>query len=194
MKRIILLLACLSFMLSGACAGELFRWVDANGKVHYGDTKPADATDVERKVLSNDLSQNQDLPYETRRAQQNFPVTLYVGEVCGEPCNRARALLNRRGVPFREKMLKTKNEIEEFQKISGSMSAPTLQIGKVYISGYSESSWNSELDVAGYARTASYRQRVASPPTPEPTVSNSPPTSETPVVEQVNETGEAGDQ
>jgi len=82
----------------GVQAGELFRWVDKAGKVHYGDTQPADVVDVERKKLSSSTSQNEDLPYETLRAQQNFPVTLYVTNGCGAPCNQARTLLNKRGV------------------------------------------------------------------------------------------------
>lgn len=169
MKRIILLLACLASTPSGVQAGELYRWVDANGKVHYGDTRPADATDVARLKLSSVPGQNEDLPYETRRAQQNFPVTLYVGEICGELCDQARSLLNKRGVPFSEKLLKTKNEIEAFQKLSGSNNSPTIQVDKNYLSGFAESAWNSELDIAGYPKTASYRQRIAPPPTKSPT-------------------------
>ena len=130
MKRIILLLACLVIMIAQVQAGELFRWVDQSGKVYYGDTPPANAINVQSKSFSGNASRGNDLPYETRIAQQNFPVTLYVGEVCGEPCTQARNLLNKRGVPFSEKLLKTKSEIEAFQKLSGSMNAPTLQVGK----------------------------------------------------------------
>ncbi len=173
MKHLVQLLACLVIMQSGAQAGELFRWVDKAGMVHYSDVPPTDITDVERMKLSSDVSQNADLPYETQRAQQNFPVTLYVGEVCGQPCDQARSLLNKRGVPFSEKLLKTKSEIEAFQKLSGSMNSPALQVGKAYLGGFSESAWNSELDVAGYPKTASYRQRSAPPKSPA-----TPPVSE----------------
>ena len=166
MKRILFLWACLAIVSSGVQAGELFRWVDANGKVHYGDTPPKDTAKVERKNISGEVSQNEDLPFEARRAQQNFPVTLYVGESCGEPCTKARGLLSKRGVPFSEKLLKTKEEIEAFAKLSGSMNGPTLQVGRNYLSGFSESGWNSELDVAGYPKSASYRQRVAPPKKP----------------------------
>jgi len=47
MKRIVLLLSCLAAMPSGTQAGELYRWVDAKGKVHYGDVPPADMAQVE---------------------------------------------------------------------------------------------------------------------------------------------------
>ena len=169
MKHIFLLFASLAIMPLGVGAGEIFHWVDKDGKVHYSDILPADATEVERKKLSSQTTQNEDLPYETQRAQQNFPVTLYVAGGCGAPCDQARSMLNKRGVPFTEKTLKTQQEIDAFYKTSGSTGAPTLAVGNSYLSGFLEAKWNSELDVAGYPKTASYRQRVAPPPkTPTP--------------------------
>ncbi|HEY8888078.1 MAG TPA: glutaredoxin family protein [Gallionella sp.] len=161
MKRIILLLACLAIMIAQVQAGELFRWVDQSGKVYYGDTPPANAINVESKNFSGNSSRNNDLPYESRIAQQNFPVTLYVGSVCDEVCDQAHSLLNRRGIPFNEKVLKTKKDIEAFKQLSGMEGfVPVLQVGKTFIKGFLESQWNSELDIAGYAKTASYRQRL----------------------------------
>jgi Domain of unknown function (DUF4124) len=169
MKRIVLLLACLVIMPSGVQAGELFRWVDKAGKMNYGDVPPADATDVERLKLSSEPTQNADLPFETRRAQQNFPVTLYVGAGCGQVCDQARSLLSKRGVPFSEKLLRTKQDVEAFKLLSGIDGVvPVLAAGKSYVKGFLESQWNSELDIAGYPKTASYRQRIAPPVRPEP--------------------------
>ena len=159
MKRIILLLACLAIM--PVQAGELFRWLDKSGKVNYGDTPPMDAINVQNIKSSSGSSPNDDLPYETRIAQQNFPVTLYVGSICDEVCGQARSLLNRRGIPFSEKVLKTKQDIDAFKQLSGIEGfVPALQVGKTFIKGFLESQWNSELDIAGYAKTASYRQRL----------------------------------
>ncbi|MEO6974541.1 MAG: DUF4124 domain-containing protein [Gallionella sp.] len=159
MKRIVLLLACL--VILPVQAGELFRWVDKAGKVNYGDTPPMDAINVQNMKSSSGSSPNDDLPYETRIAQQNFPVTLYVGSVCDEVCGQAHSLLNKRGIPFTERVLKTSKDIEDFKQLSG-MDAfiPVLQVGKNFIKGFLESQWNSELDIAGYAKTASYRQRT----------------------------------
>jgi len=165
-KRIVLSCTFGVILAMAAQAGELYRWVDANGKVHYSDTPPSDKTKAERKNLSSSATQNADLPYETLRAQQNFPVTLFVGLNCGELCDKARGLLNKRGVPFSEKLLKTKEEIEAFAKLAGSMNSPALKVGNNYLSGFSESRWNGELDIAGYPKTASYRQRMAPPKPP----------------------------
>lgn len=158
MKRMVLLLACFAIMTSGVQAGELFRWVDKDGKVHYGDTRPADVTGVERKKLSSGSEQNEDLSYETRRAKQNFPVTLYVTKDCGQVCEQARRTLSKRGIPFSEKMLQTKQDAEDFRHLSGIDGVvPVLGVGKNFLKGYLEPLWNNELDIAGYPKTAPYR-------------------------------------
>ena len=165
MKHIILLLACLAIM--PAQAGDMFRWLDKAGKVNYGDTPPVDAINVQSIKSSSGSSTNDGLPYESRIAQQNFPVTLYVANDCGEPCDKARSLLNKRGIPFSVKALNTRQDTEAFKQLSGMEAfVPVLQVGKTFIKGFLESQWNSELDIAGYAKTASYRQRLQqqSPP------------------------------
>ncbi len=167
MKRLACLLACLLVM--PVQAGDMFRWMDKAGKMNYGDVPPADARDVERLKLSVNSSQNEDLPYETRRARENFPVTLYVGKDCGEPCAQANSLLGKRGIPYSEKLLQTRQDIADFKQLSGIDSVvPVLQVGKDFLKDYAESQWNTELDVAGYPKTASYRQRLAPPVQPVP--------------------------
>jgi hypothetical protein len=166
MRSSVLLWACLAIMSSGVQAGELFRWVDADGKVHYSDTPPKDAAKVERKILSSDVSPNEDLPYETRLAQQNFPVTLYIGNGCGDVCDQARSLLTKRGIPFSEKILKYRDDLDAFKKLSGFDGLPALAVGKSFLRGYQAEEWNGELDIAGYPKTASYRQRIAPPKPP----------------------------
>jgi len=163
MKRIVLLLGCLVLMPSGMQAGELYRWVDAKGDMHYGDVPPVDATQIEVRKFSDVAAPNEDLPYETRRAQQNFPIVLYVADGCIEYCNQARNLLSKRGIPFSEKMLQTKEDIDAFKALSGSDSVPTLGVGKAFLKGFLAEQWHSELDVAGYPKTAPYRAISALP-------------------------------
>jgi len=163
MKRIVLLLSCLAVMPSGAQAGELYRWLDAKGKVHYGDVPPAGATQVTTIKSPAATTPGEDLPYETRRAQQNFPVTLYVADNCAEACNQARELLSKRGIPFSEKSLVTQEDIDAFKALSGSDGVPTLAVGKAFLKGFLAGQWHGELDIAGYPKTAPYRAPGALP-------------------------------
>jgi hypothetical protein len=169
LRSSILLLACLASMSVSVQAGELYRWVDSSGKVNYGDVLPPGAMQVEVKKFPKDTTSSEYLPYETLRAQQNFPVILYVGDNCGEACVQARNSLNKRGIPFSERALKTKQDIEAFKKLSGfDAFVPTLAVGKNFLKGFEESQWNSELDIAGYPKTASYRRALPSSPAETP--------------------------
>lgn len=164
MKRIVLLLGCLTVMPVAVHAGELYRWVDEQGKVHYGDVPPAGAAQIESRKFSDAAVSGEDLPYETRRAQQNFPVILYVAGSCAEYCDQARSLLSKRGIPFSEKMLQTQEEIDAFKALSGSDSTPVLAVGRRFLKGFLAEQWHGELDIAGYPKTAPYRAPHA--PTP----------------------------
>ena len=151
MKRIILWsavgLAGLSLI---AQAGQLYRWVDNSGRVYYGDVPPAGATDVELIKTSESALSSEYIPFESRKAQQNFPVTLYIANGCGEQCDQARSLLSKRGIPYSEQIVRTKEEIDAFRKLTGSEVVPTLAVGKTILKGFQPERWQGELDVAGY--------------------------------------------
>lgn len=152
------LLAALAF---NTLAGEVYRWVDKSGKVHYGDTRTPDAADAAKKKLSSSpATGDEGLPFETRRASQNFPVTLYVADNCAEPCKQARNLLRQRGVPFTEKNLATPEEISAFKRTTGAETVPVLSVGKNSLKGYQAEPWHNELDAAGYPKTAPYRPQA----------------------------------
>lgn len=156
MKRLVLLLGCLLLMPFGVQAGELFRWVDQSGKVHYGNAPTAGAEQVEQKKFS-DIQEGVDMPYETYLAKQNFPVTLYTAVNCIEPCLQARDFLNQRGIPFTEKVLFTQKEVDDFKQLSGIDQAPTIAVGRTFLAGFQSTQWNNELDVAGYPKALPYR-------------------------------------
>lgn len=165
MKSRYILAAILAVATGSALAGELYRWVDQSGKVHYGDVPEAEAEKPVQKKFPDSATPDDALPFETRRARETFPVTLYVADNCKEPCQRARDLLNQRGVPFTEKILVTQEEVDAFRQMSGSETAPTLSVGRNWLKGFWVDQWNSELDYAGYPKTAPYGFRPASPPT-----------------------------
>jgi len=172
MKYFIISLICAMFMCSAVQAAERYRWVDKSGKVHYGDTPPADAVEVKNKNISDATSSNDDLPFATRYAQENFPVTLYVGNGCGDACSQGRGLLKKRGIPFTEKNLQTKEDIEAFKKLTGSDVVPVLAVGKNYVNGFLDEAWHSALSTAGYPKDAPYRA-LPPPLAPPPAAVNS---------------------
>ena len=174
MRRHFWLAGLIAMVIHSAQAGELYRWMDSSGSVYYGDMPPADATDVEVRKFPEGIMASEYLPYETRKAQQNFPVVLYVALGCGELCTQARNLLSKRGIPYSEKMVRTKDEIDAFRQLTGSEIVPTLAVGKTILKVFQSERWHGELDIAGYPKTATYRQRIAPPVPPVPSAPETP--------------------
>ncbi|MDH5534680.1 MAG: glutaredoxin family protein [Betaproteobacteria bacterium] len=147
-------------------AAQLYRWVDEKGRVEWRDTPPPpDAKNVEQRRLSPSTISSADVPFSVQQAMKNFPVTLWVTN-CGESCDRARAHLARRGVPYSEK--NPLADLETFKQASGGgMEVPLLIVGSNRYKGYLESDWDAALNSAGYPRTP-YLGYKAPPPAPDP--------------------------
>jgi glutaredoxin len=155
-------------------ASAQYRWTDASGKVHYGDSPPRDAKDVrplgQRAVPSGaggDATVG--LPYEVRRAMERAPVVLYTSPEC-PPCAPAAALLRERGVPFAERSVRSPDDLQEFRRISGGLRLPYLTVGSQSQSGFEPDAWLSLLDAAGYPKGSmlprSYQWPAAQPLVP----------------------------
>ena len=155
-------------MLTNAQAAELYRSIDKDGKVHYSDSPLMGSEDVEKLKLGSEPVPDESLPYETRIAMQNFPVTLYSFPDCGSACAAgARDLLNKRGIPFTEKSLVTNRR---HRRIPCTHQATArylrLTIGKTWLKGFLAEQWNNELDFAGYPKSLPpiYHPRPAASP------------------------------
>ena len=143
-------MVALMLIASPLWAGNLYKWVDKDGKVHYTDQPPPpDAKTAERKKLGDKPGATQ-LPYALQMAIKNFPVTLYNAD-CPVTCPKATALLNKRGVPFTEKSARDAATAEELKALTGGkLVVPVLKVGSQVISGYEEGQWTTVLDAAGY--------------------------------------------
>jgi len=156
-KTFFFLLAIIVFPLN-AQAAELYRWVDADGKVHYTDTRPpSDARDArvtrvpQQAVAPEETQASATTSYATQQAATNFPVTLYTSPSCADYCENARKLLNQRGIPFTEKQLQTEEERSAFLQLFNDQDMlPSATVGSRQLSGYEVNMWNALLDKVGY--------------------------------------------
>ena len=156
MRRFSIALICL---LPGIVAAQqqMYRYVDKDGRVVYSDTAPpSDARNVQQKKLGGNYIETSE-PYALQIAQQRNPVTLYAGN-CGPLCDSSRALLNRRGVPYREIDPSQPGEAPKLKQATGDMQVPVLTIGAAHVlKGFEEDRWQGALDQAGYPKTPSAR-------------------------------------
>jgi len=143
----------LAWSAQSACAGELYRYVDPDGRITYSDMPPPKtAKKIERKADA-DKSPDASLPYATREAAKKFPVMIYAND-CGDPCKQARDMLEKRGVPYAQKDPSiSKADAAALTKLVGALEVPTLVVGKLkHIKGFEPGAWNGALDEAGYPK------------------------------------------
>ena len=151
MRLLVLLIAALPAL---ACAQ--YKWIDANGRVTYGDNPPREAKNIER-LGGGPASGSSDpmaaLPYEVRRAAAASPLTLYTSPDCG-PCGAGRDLLRARGAPYAEVTLATPQDVEAFRKLDLGEKVPVLMVGRQGVKEFNPDEWHRALDTAGYPRSA----------------------------------------
>ena len=162
--------AMFAVSLAGATfvhAQQLYRWTDEKGVVHITDTPPpSTAKNVQRPRADASAQSEAQHPYELAQAMKDFPVTLYTAPNCQDPCSRARELLNKRGVPFREIQVTDKESIQELSRLSGSNQVPVLLVGKSVQKGFEQEAFDALLDSARYPRTGLMPARNQAAPKP----------------------------
>lgn len=145
-------------VIAVAAQAQLYRWTDESGKVHYTDTQPpASAKNVEKKGAaraSPEQAGAAQKSYALQQAIKNFPVTIYTSKDCGNPCKEGLQYLQKRGVPFTEKVVATREEIDELIKLAGAPRVPVMVVGVSIQKDFEEQSWGEALDTAGYPKTA----------------------------------------
>jgi glutaredoxin len=147
-------------LAAGAAAQErqVYRYIDPEGRVVYSDRVPTGgAKDVQTKRVYGNTIETNETPLAVRYASERFPVTLYTF-ACGEACDSATALLNRRGVPFATVDVEDAGNAEKLKQLTGELKAPVMQVGdKLIAKGFNEVTWNAMLDQAGYPKTPARR-------------------------------------
>ena len=167
-------LALLALVVAAAAPAQtqqVYRYVDADGRVVYSDKPPPPtAREAQAKRVGSNTIETSDLSYSEVMAQERFPVTLYTFG-CGTVCDTASALLNKRGVPHTVVDVGQSGGADKLKRLTGGLDAPALQVGDQYATGYNESRWQNLLDDAGYPKTPAPRTAPvgkAPAPTPEP--------------------------
>ena len=152
----IIMIGFLALFITGASvAADLYRWVDKNGVVNYGDQAPDDTVKkLQLRKLEPNVIDGQP-SYALQQAVSKHPVILFGGD-CGPLCVNAQALLDKRGVPYTLKdPQKNKADAEALNTLmgGGEMQLPVLKVGNNPIKGFETAHWNTALDEAGYPKS-----------------------------------------
>lgn len=165
MMRVGIIAGFMLCFVSLAAAQQLYRWTDERGRVHITDTPPPpSAKSVQRKNYGSRPSDSGQTSYELAQAMKDFPVTLYTATSCQEPCADARAMLNRRGVPFKEVQVSDGASADELKRVSGGEQVPVLVVGRSVHTGFLQSAYDALLDSARYPKAGSVPPRAQAEP------------------------------
>ncbi len=155
----------IAFAATSALAQQLYRWTDDKGRVHVTDTPPpSSARNVQKKSIAS-TSSSTPVPYELSQALKDFPVTLYSAPNCQDLCVRAREILNKRGVPFKEVQVFDEQTNEQL-KSTGAKGVPALVVGRSVHEGFDLDAYNTLLDSARYPKPGVLAPRAQAAPAP----------------------------
>jgi len=147
--RWMLLLLCFSLPAS---AGQIYKWVDQNGRVHVGDRPPSSVDAKALKLRINTYKggmPSKSAAQEHGVSKSQEKVVIYTTRRCGY-CRKAKAWLRQNNISYSERDIETSSRArKEFEKM-GARGVPVVLVGKQRINGYNESRMRAALKKGGY--------------------------------------------
>ena len=143
------LVAIVSLLLALPAFGQVYKWTDSTGKVHYGDKPPEDARKEELRIRIPSYEG----PVEVRdwgavlrrKAPEGggaMSVTMYSTDWCGH-CKNARAYFASKGISYRDiDVEKSESGRKEFKELGGG-GVPLIIVGDKVMRGFSAKSFEA---------------------------------------------------
>ena len=151
--RIPRLLPFLVLFLAGqASLAQPYKWVDAQGRTHYGDRPPAEAKARPVTAAINTYSGAPVLNAAgsaAGKAAARESLVIYTTPTCGY-CTAAKAHMGKRGIPYTERDVTTSESYDREFRQKGGRGVPLIVAGSQTLNGYSAESLDALLKGAGY--------------------------------------------
>ena len=143
------LLAIMILCISGVAISDsyqVYKWVDENGQVHFGD-EPSEISDVEKVTVEVNVTSYErvtidpDISDDDVGSGQSGKVVMYSTSWCGY-CKKARQYFRANAIPFTEHDIEKDKSAKKKYDALGGRGVPLILVGKKRMSGFSESSFN----------------------------------------------------
>jgi glutaredoxin len=132
--RLIFLAALFGIFCTGLANAEIYKWIDANGKVQFSDQKPDDTTPETVELEINSLSFPK---VETNNAVAlgRREVVMYSTTWCGY-CKKARKFFRSKGIRFKEyDVEKSHKGKKDYARLNGR-GVPIILVGNQRMNGF----------------------------------------------------------
>jgi glutaredoxin len=146
--RLLLLAVLVGSLPAGA---GVYKWTDAQGRVHYSDDPPPEAKAQQIKVKINSIQGPAVVSTvrESSPARAKDKVRIYTAVWCGY-CKRAKAHLAAKGVPYDEMDVETSERgRSEFAQLGGR-GIPVILVGSQRMDGFDASRLDAMLAAVGW--------------------------------------------
>ena len=147
MQRVLLTIAfVLSLCPCGVASAEVFKWVDANGKVHFSDRPPSARSAA--KVDVSAVNSYEVVSVETVSPSAQIgaqTVTLYATAWCRH-CKAAKAHFAKRGIPYVEHDIEKSDFARSEHKRLGGSGVPLIVFGSHKMKGFSPARFDRLYD------------------------------------------------
>ena len=145
----------LGLLASATQAQQIYRWVDANGRVQYSAEKPpagAQQSVVQPRVSSvgGNAAAGSNAPSAKGGPTAGKPtVTMYATDWCPY-CKQAREYFARNGIAYVELDIEKSETAKAEHKSIGGRGIPVILVGNERMNGFSEQRMAQMLKSAGY--------------------------------------------
>ena len=137
------LIVVVSLLLALPAFGQVYKWTDSTGKVHYGDKPPEDAKKQELRIRIPSYEGPVEVRDWSAVLRRNAPegggtasITMYSTDWCGH-CKNARAYFASKGIRYREiDVEKSESGRKEFKELGGG-GVPLIIVGDKVMRGFS---------------------------------------------------------
>jgi len=126
--------AILLIMISSSSYGEIYRWVDQQGRIHFGDKKPTRTNAEEVNVNPNIYSS---VPLGENSVSHGQNVVMYSTSWCSY-CKKARAYFKANHIRYTEYDIEKDSNAKRRFKRLGATGTPVILVGKKRLNGFSE--------------------------------------------------------
>jgi len=127
-------IAALLVLQSVTHAG-VYKWVDDEGNIHFGDRKP-NSTDAEQVKLK-EINTYTSVTYDTSAFDSGKKVIMYSAEWCGV-CKRAKRYFRKHNIAFTEYDVDKNVRAKQRYRKLGATGVPVILYGRKRMNGFSE--------------------------------------------------------
>ncbi|KJS09736.1 MAG: glutaredoxin family protein [Gammaproteobacteria bacterium BRH_c0] len=118
---------------------QVYKWTDAEGKVHFSDKKPESVVAEELTLEVNTYTQ---VTFEKSIYDVGPEVVMYATDWCGY-CKKARRYFKKNNIAYKEYDIEKNSKARRKYKAMGATGVPVILVGNKRMNGFSEQRFES---------------------------------------------------